>query len=353
MFKRQTELITKQPHRSLSGEMARSAYNILNIQKGSAFMRFAKLHGLGNDYVCINCLEEMVNNPEKLAKDVCRRRFSVGADGLLLIKPSCRADFFMEMYNPDGSRGAMCGNGIRCFAKYIYDNALAGHLDDMLIETDSGIKQVRLHIENDRVQEVTVDMGEPVIYINKTSPADEDVANGRQEHRIGHEAFGTTDCIASSQRGCLLKSMSDMGVTGNIYMTLCTEDLNVDVINVSVGNPHAVVFCDDVKKADVMRLGRMIENHEYYPERTNVEFVRVVKRDLIEMRVWERGAGETLACGTGACAACAAAIAAGKVNNNIGVVLPGGELNISYEPEGGHLFLRGPACEVYRGEYYE
>lgn len=310
-------------------------------------MKFTKLHGLGNDYVCVNCFEEEICEPEKLASDICRRRFGVGADGLILIKPSSRADFYMEMYNSDGSRGAMCGNGIRCLAKFVHDRGMTNGKRNIVVETDSGLRRLFLHLEDGRVSEVTVDMGIPELC---TSHGHISLLNYRRyiKRKMAYRNY----------RGCSGDTLSDIHDKScnrqqnalQLEKLLMLEDMNVNVINVSVGNPHAVILCDDFDSIDVRKFGSLIESHEDYPDRTNVEFVCVRDSRQIEVKVWERGAGETLACGTGACAACTAAIAAGKTGNSVTVKLPGGELQISFNMSNGHLILRGPVEEIYRGE---
>ena len=305
-------------------------------------MKFTKLHGLGNDYVCVNCFEEEVCEPEKLACSICRRRFGIGADGLILIKPSSRADFYMEMYNSDGSRGAMCGNGIRCLAKFVYDSGMTRGKRNILIETDSGLRRLYLHLENRKVSEVTVDMGVPELC---TDMGNVSLLNYRRsiKRKMAYRNY----------RGCSSDtpfSINEQQGLVQLEKTLIVDNVNINIINVSVGNPHAVIFCDDLDSIDVRKLGRLIERHEAYPEKTNVEFVCIKDNSRIEVKVWERGAGETLACGTGACAACTAAIALGKVGNSVSVKLPGGELQVSFNASNGHLILRGPVAEVYRGE---
>lgn len=309
-------------------------------------MRFTKLHGLGNDYVCVNCFEEEVLEPEKTACSICRRHFGVGADGLILVKPSKKADFYMEMYNPDGSRGAMCGNGIRCLAKFVYDNGLTKGRRNILVETDSGVRKLYLHVTEGRVTEVTVDMGVPEVCTdNGKVPLLKFIRNTRRNKTYRNyrgSCNGTSFDINSAGNF----SFSEVG----LERSLVVDNTEFRVINVSVGNPHAVIFCDDLNTVDIKKLGSLIERHEVYTDRTNVEFVKVRDSGMIELKVWERGAGETLACGTGACAACSAAIATGKTMNSVKVVLPGGELMLSFNTSTGHLILRGAVEEVFRGE---
>ncbi len=309
-------------------------------------MKFTKLHGLGNDYVCVNCFEEEVLEPGKTACSICRRHFGVGADGLILVRPSKKADFYMEMYNPDGSRGAMCGNGIRCLAKFVYDNGLIKGRRNILVETDSGIRRLQLNITGGRVSEVTVDMGVPKICTDRG-----------EIPLLNYLRYTRRNRAYRNYRGCSDGTSFDVNASGDsgyfeagLERTLVIDNREFRVINVSVGNPHAVIFCDDLDVVDIKRFGGLIENHEVYPDRTNVEFVKVKDSGVIEIKVWERGAGETLACGTGACAACSAAIAAGMIMNSVKVILPGGELVLSFNTATGHLIMRGPVEEVYRGE---
>ena len=226
-------------------------------------MKFTKMQGIGNDYVYVNCFEEKVEDPAALAKFVSDRHFGIGSDGLILIKPSKNADFTMDMYNADGSQGEMCGNGIRCVAKYVYDKGLTDQ-QQISIETLAGIKYLDLTVEDGKVLQVKVDMGEPILEAEKIPIVSE-------HDRVIDEPI-TVDGI-------------EYRITG-----------------VSMGNPHDVLFIEDVKGLDIEKVGPSFENHERFPKRINTEFVKVLDRNTVEMRVWERGSGETLACGTGACA---------------------------------------------------
>lgn len=318
---------------------------IIKIDKGCGFLKFTKLHGLGNDYVCVNCFEEEVLKPEKTALTICRRHFGVGADGLILVRPSKKADFCMEMYNPDGSRGMMCGNGIRCLAKYVYDSGLTKGRKNILVETDSGIRRLQLQTDNGRVSEVIVDMGVPKIYTDRGElPLLNYIKYTKSRTYRNYRGGNGGASFNINMAGA--RELSQMG----IWKTLSVDNIEFKIVNISVGNPHAVIFCDDLDSIDVKRVGALIERHEAYPDRTNVEFVKVIDSGHIEVRVWERGAGETLACGTGACAACSAAIAAEKIINSVKVVLPGGELMLGFNTATGHLIMRGAVAEVFRGE---
>ena len=274
-------------------------------------MKFTKMHGCGNDYVYVNCFEETVKNPEEAAKIVSDRHYGIGSDGLILICPSDKADFRMAMYNLDGSEGKMCGNGVRCIAKYVYDH----HLTDktrISLETLGGIKYLDLNIKNGKVETVVVDMGEPVL-----TPEDIPVAvSGDQAVNIPLE------------------------VDGKVWYMTC----------ISMGNPHAVVFVDNTKDLDLEKIGPKFEKHPIFPEQVNTEFVHVIDRHTVDMRVWERGSGETLACGTGACATAMACILNHLTDDEVLIHLLGGDLLIRYDRETNHIFMTGPAAEVFSGE---
>lgn len=278
-------------------------------------MRFTKMQGLGNDYVYVNCFKEKISNPPELAKKISDRHFGVGSDGLIMINPSDKADFEMEMYNADGSRAEMCGNGIRCVAKYVYDYGLTDQTN-ISIETLGGIKYLDLTVENGKVSLVKVDMGQPVL-----TPAEIPVlADGDK---------------AVDER---------ITVDGTEYRMTC----------VSMGNPHAVVFIDqDVRDFPLETIGPKFENHERFPKRINTEFVRVLDRNTVEMRVWERGAGETLACGTGACAVGVSCILKGLTEDEVTVKLLGGDLHIRWDREADRVYMTGPAAVVFDGEWLE
>lgn len=274
-------------------------------------MKFTKMHGCGNDYVYVNCFEEKIENPSETARLVSDRHFGIGSDGLILICPSDKADFRMAMYNLDGSEGKMCGNGVRCIAKYVYDH----HLTDktqISLETLGGIKYLDLNIKDGKVETVTVDMGAPIltpseipVNIPKAQAVDEPVEIDGKEWRI--------TCV-------------------------------------SMGNPHAVVFVDDTASLKLEQIGPLFEKHPLFPEQVNTEFVHVIDRHTVDMRVWERGSGETLACGTGACATAMACILTGQTDNKVLVHLVGGDLLIQYDAEKNTVFMTGPATEVFSGE---
>lgn len=273
-------------------------------------MKFTKMHGLGNDYVYVNCFEEKIDNPPAVARFVSDRHFGIGSDGLIMINPSKTADFEMEMYNADGSRGEMCGNGIRCVAKYVYDYGLTDKTQ-ISVETLGGIKYLDLTVEDGKVSLVKVDMGKPEleadlipIISEREQVIDEPIeVDGKEYHMTG----------------------------------------------VSMGNPHAVIYVDDVKGMDLEKIGPKFENHERFPKRINTEFVHCIDRQTVEMRVWERGSGETLACGTGACAVAVSSILNNLTDTQVTVKLLGGDLQIEWDREKDRVFMTGPATVVFDG----
>ncbi len=274
-------------------------------------MKFTKMHGCGNDYVYVDCTNEMIENPSEVSKYVSDRHFGIGSDGLILICSSETADFRMAMYNADGSEGAMCGNGIRCVAKYVYDKGLTDK-KNISIETKSGIKELELTVEDGKVSLVKVNMGAPILKA-KDIPVDVD----------------TEKCIDS-----------DINVDGKDYKITC----------VSMGNPHAVTFIDeDVKTFPIEKIGPKFENHPMFPDRVNTEFVQVLNRHEVNMRVWERGSGETLACGTGTCATVVACVLNGLTDDEVTVHLLGGDLFIKYDRENDTVWMTGPAAIAFEG----
>lgn len=277
-------------------------------------MKFTKMQGLGNDYVYVNCLEETVEHPAQTAVRVSDRHFGIGADGLIMINPSENADFEMEMYNADGSRAEMCGNGIRCVAKYVYDYGLTDKTR-ISIETLAGIKYVELTVEDGKARMVKVDMGRPVL----------------EAGQIPVTGFGERAVDVPIQ------------VDGQEYRMTA----------VSMGNPHTVVFMDDVKGLEIEKTGPLFENHACFPQRVNTEFVHVLDRKTVEMRVWERGSGETLACGTGACAVAVACILNGLTEDAVTVKLLGGDLQIQWDREADRVYMTGPAETVFDGVWPE
>ena len=275
-------------------------------------MKFTKMHGCGNDYVYVNCFEETIENPNETAKFVSDRHFGIGSDGMICIHPSDKADFRMAMYNSDGTEGAMCGNGVRCIAKYVYDYGLTDKTT-ITIETKGGIKELDLTVEDGKVTWVNVDMEAPVLEADKIP------------------------VIYDEEKKVIDKPVL---VDGREYRITC----------VSMGNPHGVVFVDSVDDLDIEKLGPMFEHHPMFPDRVNTEFIQVVDDHTIRMRVWERGAGETLACGTGACASAYASYLNQKTGNKVLVHLLGGDLQIEYDEEKHTIFMKGPATKVFDGE---
>ena len=273
-------------------------------------MKFTKMQGLGNDYVYVNCFEEKIENPPAVARYVSDRHFGIGSDGLIMINPSEVADFEMEMYNADGSRGEMCGNGIRCVAKYVYDYRLTDKTQ-ISVETLGGIKYLDLTVEDGKVVLVKVDMGKP-------------------------ELKSDLIPIISENEKVIDEPIE---VDGQVY----------HMTGVSMGNPHTVIYVDDVKNLDLEKIGPKFENHERFPKRINTEFVHCIDRNTVEMRVWERGSGETLACGTGACAVAVASILNNLTDTRVTVKLLGGDLQIEWDREKNHVFMTGPAIVVFDG----
>ncbi|HTY20040.1 MAG TPA: diaminopimelate epimerase [Geobacteraceae bacterium] len=275
-------------------------------------MKFTKMHGAGNDYVYVNCFDEVVDNPEKVAIKVSNRNFGIGSDGLILILPSDRADLRMRMFNADGSESEMCGNGIRCVAKYAYDHGLVTK-KEISAETGAGVLTLQLITNSlDRVEKVRVNMGAPRL------------------------------------------SRSEIPMLGNGPAQVVAEPLNIlhttfNITCISMGNPHCVIFVDDVESLQLEKYGPLIENHDIFPRRTNVEFVHVISPDEVRQRTWERGAGETLACGTGASAVCVAGVLNGLTGKRILNHLSGGDLELEWA-EDGNVYMTGPAVEVFNGE---
>lgn len=274
-------------------------------------MKFTKMQGLGNDYVYVNCFEETIPNPPETARFVSDRHFGIGSDGLIMINPSEKADFEMEMYNADGTRGEMCGNGIRCVGKFVYDYGLTDQTE-IAVETLAGIKYLHLTVEDGKAVEIRVDMGSPVL------DADEIPVVSKNEQVVDEPIV----------------------VDGREYRMTA----------VSMGNPHTVVFVEDVKGLNLEKIGPRFEQHERFPQRVNTEFARVLDRRTVEMRVWERGSGETLACGTGACAVAVACILNELTEDEVTVKLLGGDLKIQWDREKNKVYMTGPAEIVFEGE---
>jgi diaminopimelate epimerase len=278
-------------------------------------MRFTKMHGCGNDYVYVDCFAQpMPKDPPALSRAVSDRHFGIGSDGLILICPSERADAKMRMYNADGSEAEMCGNGVRCIAKYLYEHSIA-RKERITLETGRGILILEPELKNGKVERVRVDMGEPILQAEK---------------------IPTT-------------------LPGNppIDAPLRLDDRTMIVTCVSMGNPHCVHFVEAITDELVLSIGPKIEKHPAFPRRTNVEFVRINRADDVTVRVWERGSGETLACGTGACAVAVAGVVSKRLDRRITAQLTGGELELHWSERDNHVYMTGPAVEVFEGEWPE
>lgn len=275
-------------------------------------MKFTKMHGIGNDYVYVDCTKEELVNPGAIARFVSDRHYGIGSDGLILIQKSERADFFMAMYNADGSQGEMCGNGIRCVAKYVYDYGLTNK-EEISIDTLAGIKYVTLTVENNKAVKICVNMGAPILEAEKIP--------------------------VQAEKSPVIKEPIE--ACGKEWEMTC----------VSMGNPHAVLFIDKpVKEFPLEEVGPHFESHVRFPRRANIEFVRVLDKNTLEMRVWERGAAETLACGTGACATVVAAVLNGYCERKSLVHLMGGDLEIEWSKEDNCVYMTGSATTVFDGE---
>lgn len=275
-------------------------------------MKFTKMHGAGNDYVYVNCFEESVPNPAEVAIKVSNRNFGIGSDGLILIMPSDKADVRMRMFNSDGSESEMCGNGIRCVAKYAYDHGIVGKTE-ITAETGAGILTLQLFPNpQNKIERVRVNMGPP---------------------RLAREEI----------------PMNGAPVPQVVAEELTVLDKTFKITCVSMGNPHCIIYVDDVDNFPVATYGPLIENHQLFPRRTNVEFIQIISRTEVKQRTWERGAGETLACGTGASAVCVAGVLNNVTDRKILNHLAGGDLELEWL-ENGPVFMTGPATEVFSGE---
>jgi diaminopimelate epimerase len=287
-------------------------------------MRFTKLQGIGNDYLYVDCVRQVPpRNPAELSRKISDRHFGVGADGLILICPSERADARMRMFNADGSEAEMCGNGLRCFGKYVYDHGLAKK-PVLTVETGRGVLTLELTVANDRVQQVRVNMGEPIL----------------DAERIPTTLTGprVIDLPMPEPFGELAPWHRDAG-------------LDPRVTCVSMGNPHAVWYCRDVDKVPLESIGPRLEHLKVFPRRINVHFVQVHSPGEATMRTWERGSGITLACGTGACAVCVAGVLTGRTGRELLAHLPGGDLQLHWSEADNHVYKTGPAVEVFSGDW--
>lgn len=270
-------------------------------------MKFTKMHGLGNDYIYVNTIDEGERDYSKLAIKYSERHFGIGADGIITISKSDRADFFMQIYNADGSKGEMCGNGIRCVGKYVFDNGLTDKTN-ISIDTLAGIKYLELKILDGKVDSVKVNMGIPTTH---------------QKDKLSLE---------------------------KVSHKLQIDNKEYEVMDVSMGNPHTVIFVPKITDELVLEIGPKIENNSYYPNRTNVEFVEIIDETNLKMRVWERGSGETMACGTGACATAVAYLLKNNINKEMTIHLRGGNLIINWNKEDNNVYMEGPATKVFDGE---
>ena len=277
-------------------------------------IKFTKMHGLGNDYVYMDAIHQHIEDESTLAQFVSNRNFGIGSDGLILICKSEKADFKMRMFNSDGSEAEMCGNGIRCVGKFVYDKELT-QKTEVTIETLAGIKTLQLNVKNRKVETVKVDMGEPILEPNEIPVISEEIP---------------------------VKNLK-----------LKAEDKEFVFTCVSMGNPHAITIVDNTKEFDVEKYGKVLEVNKAFPNKTNVEFIEIVDKNNIKMRVWERGAGETLACGTGACASVVACVLNNLTERNVNVELLGGKLEIEWNKNDNHIYMTGPAVTVFEGELLE
>ncbi len=274
-------------------------------------MHFSKMQGTGNDYIYLNGFEEKIENPEILARRMSDRHFGIGSDGLVIIGPGEQADFSMRMYNSDGSVGKMCGNAARCVGKYVYEKGLT-RKTEIVLSTDSGIRTLYLKIRNDKVESVRVDMGVPV---------------------FDPELIPLTSLYRTNK--------IPLELMGNPLIGYA----------VSMGNPHLVIFCNSIFNLDLQRIGIQLEHHPAFPDGVNTEFVEIADRQNLRMRVWERGSGETLACGTGACAVLAAAVSQHLTERKVTMSLLGGQIQLCWREDNGHIEQEGPASFVYEGEW--
>ncbi|MEE0716663.1 MAG: diaminopimelate epimerase [Eubacterium sp.] len=274
-------------------------------------MEFTKMQGCGNDYVYVNGFENKIDNPNKLSEIVSDRHFGIGSDGLIVINPSEKADFKMSMYNADGSEGKMCGNGIRCVAKYVYDNKMTDKTT-ITVETLSGIKTLELNVKNDKVETVKVNMGTPILL-----PKDVPVVSDKDKV---------------------------------VDEPIVIDDKEYRITCVSMGNPHAITFIENTDDLKIETIGPKFENNPIFPDRVNTEFIQVLDRNTVKMRVWERGSGETFACGTGACATVVACVLNGLTDNKVTVKLLGGDLFIEYNREENTVYMTGPAKVSFTGK---
>jgi diaminopimelate epimerase len=281
-------------------------------------MKFTKMHGLGNDYVYVNGFTETVADPAETARRVSDRHFGIGGDGLILILPSDKADVRMRMFNVDGSEGEMCGNGVRCVAKYAFDHGLSKS-NPMKVETGRGVLMLDLKTEAGKVSWVTVKMDEPILSLHEIPVDPSKVVKGSREHEY--------------------------------RLSIAQSNELLDATFVSMGNPHAVMYVGDVKAVELERIGPVVEHHKAFPRRINAHWVQVHSPTEVTMRTWERGSGITLACGTGACAVCVAGVLTGRTARKVLIHLPGGDLQLEWRESDNNVYMTGPATEVFSGEW--
>ena len=274
-------------------------------------IKFTKMQGLGNDYVYIDAINQNIENESSLAQFISNRNFGIGSDGLILISKSEIADFKMRMFNSDGSEAEMCGNGIRCVGKFVYDKGFTSKTE-VTIETLAGIKKLKLFVKEGKVEKVRVDMGEPILEPTEIPVISKEIP------------------------------------VKNLYIKVKEREFTFTCV--SMGNPHAITIVDDVENFDVETYGKEVEKNELFPNKTNVEFIEIINKNCVKMRVWERGAGETLACGTGACAVVVATILNELTENKVKVKLLGGDLEIEWNKDNNHIYMTGPAVTVFEGE---
>ncbi len=292
-------------------------------------MKFTKMHGIGNDYVYVNGFEEKVTDPAALARRVSDRHFGIGGDGLILILPSDQADVKMRMFNADGSESEMCGNGVRCVAKYAFDHGLS-RANPMAVETGRGVLTLDLHVENGLAERITVNMGQPILDLPRI-PVDE------KHLLLKNGAAWDFNISPSEERGKIAVQLQ------------AVEPTTLSAVFVSMGNPHACIFIENIESPNISYLGPMVEHHKAFPRRINAHWVQVISRQEVIMRTWERGSGITMACGTGACAVCVAGVLSGRTGRKILAHLPGGDLTLEWRESDNNVYMTGPAVEVFEG----
>jgi len=315
-------------------------------------LRFTKMHGLGNDYVYVDCVSQSVADPVELAKTIADRHFGVGGDGLILILPPTApdaGDVRMRMFNADGSESAMCGNGVRCVAKFAYDHGLA-KVNPIRVETGAGMRTIQLALGDDgRVQSATVDMGEPILDPERIPVDLEDL---RLAVDMGLPTAVVGGIGSSGGIGMPLIDVTqalDVPLTVAVNVPLTVDGRTFEMTCVSMGNPHAVIYVDDLSAVNLAEIGPKIERHPMFPQRVNVHLVQVHDAARVTMATWERGSGITLACGTGASAVCVAGVLTGRTSRSIDAQLPGGHLQLEWRQSDNHVYMTGPATEVFSG----